>query len=70
MIVWRGNHDQLWRWRVIGKRHNDNGPWARIESAVANLEEVLGVTCEWVKPKPGQRQIVTIGRPIRVEIKR
>jgi hypothetical protein len=58
-----------WRWKFGGKRC-EAGPWVRIESAVANLEEVLGVQTEWVKFKPGQRRLIVIGRPVDVTIQR
>lgn len=58
-----------WRWHAEGKRA-EAGPWVRIESAVANMEHLLGVQCTWVKPRRGWRTLQVTGRPIDVEIRR
>lgn len=67
VTIWR--EDGQWRWLVSGTRC-EAGPWVRIESAVASLEEVLGVETEWVKFKRGPRRLVVTGRPVDVEIRR
>lgn len=66
VVVWR---EDGWRWSVKGYRC-EAGPWVRIESCVANLEEVMGVKTEWLKFKRGQRRLIAIGRPMDVEIRR
>lgn len=69
VVVYRDG--ELWRWRLEGKRSRlIAGPWVRIESAVTNLEDVLGVRCEWVKFKQGPRRLIVVGRPVDVTIRR
>lgn len=67
--------DGKWRWIVKSPRPKPGrqvqasaGPYHRIESCVANLETVLGVTCEWVKFRKGPRRLIVIGRPVDVTI--
>lgn len=68
-VILERDNTRMWRWHFHGERAT-GGPWVRVESAVENLERVLGVQTQWVKPKRGWRQLEVIGRPIDVEIRR